>query len=68
MLNQSNGFDATIDAKKPARLDFLSCLGSRRTDTVKSTDIFEIPVLFIKETKQFLSVESRLQVASRISG
>lgn len=68
MLNQSNGFDATIDAKKPARLDFLSSLGSRRADTVKSTDIFEIPVLFIKETKQFPSVESRLQAASRISG
>ena len=39
---------------KPARVDFLSSIGFRHT----GTEIFEIPVLFIKETKQFLSEES----------
>lgn len=43
---------------KLARVDFLSSIGFRHTGTEKSTDIFEIPVLFIKETKQFLSEES----------
>jgi len=43
---------------KPARVDFLSSIGFQHTGTEKSTDIFEIPVLFIKETKQFLSEES----------